>query len=67
VGCRQHLPVQLKVYNDCGREIACLVNENKTAGIYEVEFDITGLERGMYFYQVYTGCFVSERKMIVVE
>lgn len=64
VGTRQHLPVELKVYDDLGNEIAKLVNEEKPAGPHEVVFDVTALKKGIYFYQVFAGSFVSVREMI---
>ena len=44
--------VTLKVYDFLGREIATLVNEEKPAGEYEVEFDGGNLSSGIYFYQI---------------
>src|SRR5690606_24928583 len=41
--------VTLKVYDVLGNEIATLVNEEKPAGIYEVEFDGSMLSSGIYF------------------
>ncbi|MCW8817327.1 MAG: T9SS type A sorting domain-containing protein, partial [Ignavibacteriaceae bacterium] len=56
--------VTLKVYDILGREIATLVNEEKPAGEYEVEFNGTGLPSGIYFYQLKAGDFVATKKMI---
>ena len=48
--------VSLKVYDVLGNEIATLVNEEKPAGSYEVEFQSTvgshQLASGIYFYQL---------------
>ena len=44
--------VQLLVYNVLGKEIATLVNEEKPAGNYEVNFDASKLSSGVYFYQL---------------
>ena len=51
--------VTLKVYDLLGREIVTLVNEEKPAGTYEVEFNnhsglsgIRDLPSGIYFYQL---------------
>jgi hypothetical protein len=44
--------VTLKVYDVLGNEIATLVNEEKPAGIYEVNFNAAGLSSGVYFYQL---------------
>ena len=44
--------VTLKVYNTLGQEVATLVNEEKDAGSYQVEFDGTGFSSGVYFYRM---------------
>ena len=51
-GAKQSQLVTLKVYDVLGNEIATLVNEEKPAGNYEVEFNATGLPSGIYFYQL---------------
>ena len=35
-----------------GNEISTLINEEKTAGSYEVDFNETGLPSGIYFYRL---------------
>src|SRR5574338_1635874 len=52
VGTRLALYVQLKVYDVLGKEVATLVNEEKPAGSYEVEFDASNLASGIYYYQI---------------
>ncbi|MGB5847162.1 MAG: polysaccharide deacetylase family protein [Ignavibacteriaceae bacterium] len=51
--------VSLKVYDILGNEIATLVNEEKTAGTYDVEFSYVlnhrTLPSGVYFYQLRAG------------
>ncbi|MGB5531376.1 MAG: T9SS type A sorting domain-containing protein, partial [Ignavibacteriaceae bacterium] len=59
--------VTLKVYDVLGNEIASLVNEEKPAGEYEVEFDATGLPSGIYFYQLKAGNFVETKKMLLIK
>ncbi len=44
--------VNLKVYDVLGNEIAVLVNEEKSAGIYEIKFDASALSSGVYFYKL---------------
>ncbi|HEX9739479.1 MAG TPA: right-handed parallel beta-helix repeat-containing protein [Ignavibacteriaceae bacterium] len=68
-----HLPggargglVTLKIYDILGNEIAILVNEEKPAGEYEVEFNSVGLTSGVYFYQLKTNNFISTKKMILL-
>jgi hypothetical protein len=70
IGSRQF--VTLKVYDLLGREVATLVNEEKPAGSYEVEFSIVGTSRdlsltsGIYFYRLNAGSFTEVKKMILL-
>jgi hypothetical protein len=50
-----------------GREITTLVNEEKSAGEYEVEFDGSTLTSGIYFYKLQSGSFVETRKMLLIK
>ena len=58
--------VSLKVYDVLGNEVATLVDENKPAGNYEVNFDASGLASGMYLYKIQAGSFVETKKMILL-
>lgn len=65
IGSRQF--VTLKVFDLLGREVATLVNEEKPAGEYEVEFNGAVLPSGIYFYQLKAGQFVETRKMVLLK
>jgi len=56
----------IKVYDVLGSEIVTLVNEEKTAGNYKVEFDATGLPSGVYIYRLIAGSFTNSKKMILL-
>jgi hypothetical protein len=58
--------VSLVVYGILGNEIATLVDEEKSAGNYEVTFDAAGLASGIYFYRIQAGSFVETKKMILL-
>ncbi|HKB87481.1 MAG TPA: NosD domain-containing protein [Ignavibacteriaceae bacterium] len=58
--------VSLKVYNVTGSEIAVLVNEKKSPGEYQINFNGTNLSSGVYIYQLRTENFVQSRKMMLV-
>jgi hypothetical protein len=66
VGARGGL-VTLKVYDIIGNEVVTLVNEEKPAGEYEVEFNGITLPSGIYFYQLKVGTFVETKKMILLK
>lgn len=59
--------VTLKVYNVLGEEVAELVNENKPAGNYSVNFNATELASGMYIYKISAGNFIQTKKMILMK
>jgi hypothetical protein len=70
--------VNLKVYDVLGDEIALLVDEEKPAGTYEVEFSRNLLNQvltsGIYFYQLkavptgrQAGDFIETKKMILIK
>lgn len=58
--------VTLKIYNVLGKEVRILVDEERPAGNYEVEFDATNLPSGIYFYQLKAGDFIQTKKMILL-
>jgi hypothetical protein len=59
--------VTLKVYDVLGSEVTTLVNEEKSVGSYEVDFDATSLPSGIYFFRLQAGPFVETKKMILVK
>ena len=59
--------VTLKVFDLLGCEVATLVNENKSAGKYEVEFNAENLHSGIYFYEFKAGEFIQTKKMILMK
>ncbi len=58
--------VTLKVYDILGREVTTLVNENKSSGIYEIEFNGSELISGVYFYKLTVGNFSQTKKMFLI-
>jgi len=59
--------VSLKIYNVLGKEVATLMNEEKNAGSYEVNFNASVLSSGVYFYKLEAGNFVQTRKMVLMK
>jgi hypothetical protein len=63
--------VTLKVYDVLGNEVATLVNEEKPAGSYEIEFNVAQVSRpelssGIYFYKLQAGSYIATRKMVLL-
>lgn len=57
----------LKVYDILGNKVATLVDENKPAGSYEINFDGSKLTSGLYFYKLQVNQYVSVRKMLIIK
>jgi 5'-nucleotidase len=62
----------LKIYDVLGNEVATLVNEEKPAGTYEVEFNShsdagRNLTSGVYFYQFKAGEYINTKKMVLLK
>ena len=57
----------LKVFDVLGNEVATLVDEYKSAGNYEIEFDASKLSSGIYFYRLTSSEFNQVKKMILVK
>jgi len=67
--------VEIKIFDILGNEIEIIVDEYKSAGIYEVEFNASSLPNGTYFYKLRavdpsTGSgqgFVETKKMLLLK
>ena len=59
--------VTIKAYDVLGSEVVTLVDEEKPAGSYDVNFNGTGLSSGIYFYRLQAGNFIHSKKMILLK
>lgn len=59
--------VNLKIFDLLGKEVATLINENLTAGIYSHKFDFGELNSGVYFYKLQTSKYSDVKKMILIK
>ena len=59
--------VSLKVFDVQGREVKTLINENKPAGRYKVEFDGSNLSSGIYLYTLNADGISETRRMILLK
>ncbi len=60
-------PVTLKVFDLLGRDIATIVSEFKSAGLYQADFDASHLSAGIYFYQLVTRGLIQTKKMLLLK
>lgn len=59
--------VKLTVYDIRGVEVSTIVNGVQNAGVYDIEFDGSGLSSGVYYYKLETNGFVETKKMMLVK
>ncbi len=58
--------VKLKVFDVLGNQITTLVDEQQSAGTYDVQFNAEQLVSGIYFYTLQAGSFIESKKMILL-
>lgn len=64
--------VSLKVYDFTGREIATLIKEYKSPGLYEQKISSNqisdnGISSGVYFYKIEAGSFTDVKRMVLLK
>ncbi len=59
--------VKIVMFDNMGREVKTLVNENLTAGSYESSFDGSRFASGVYFYRMQSGEFSVTKRMMLVK
>lgn len=59
--------VSIRVCDILGKEIETLVNEEKSKGAYEINFDGSDLASGTYFYQIKTENYIETKKMQLIK
>ncbi|MCY7361065.1 MAG: T9SS type A sorting domain-containing protein [Ignavibacteria bacterium] len=64
---RETSNVKLIIYNSSGKEVRVLVNENKSAGSYSVNWNASNFPSGIYYYTIKTGNYSDTKKMILLK
>ena len=59
--------VTLLVYNLLGEKVATLLNEDKEAGFYDVQFNASNFSSGVYIFRLTAGDFVQTKKMTLMK
>jgi photosystem II stability/assembly factor-like uncharacterized protein len=59
--------ISIKIYDVSGKLVKTLIDEQKSAGYYSVNFDASLLSSGLYFYSISSPSFTESKKMIVVK
>ncbi|MCX6121918.1 MAG: FG-GAP-like repeat-containing protein [Ignavibacteriales bacterium] len=59
--------ITIKIFDILGREVATLINEVKSAGIYTTTFNAAKMLSGIYFYRLQAGNFVETKKLVLLK
>lgn len=59
--------IQIKIFDVLGRLIKVLVDEEKPAGNYYINFDGSNLASGVYFYQLITDSKMFTKKLVLLK
>ena len=59
--------VNIKILNAIGEEVTTIINEEKEAGYYQIEFDASSLSSGVYFYRITAGNYNAVKKMLLMK
>ncbi len=62
---KQH--VSIKLYNTLGQQVMTLVDNEHSAGYYNVQLDGSSLGSGIYFYRIISDDFTATRKLLLVK
>lgn len=58
--------VKIKLYDNTGREVRTLLSEFISAGYYTINFNVSDLASGIYFYNINAGEYTATKKMMLV-
>jgi hypothetical protein len=58
--------VKLIIYDVLGQEVAILINEIKSAGLYTVKWNAASMPSGVYFCRLQTDHFVDNKKLVLL-
>jgi hypothetical protein len=59
--------VRITIVDLLGREVRTLLNEQKSAGSYQVSWNASGVPSGVYFYRLQAGSFTETQKLILLK
>ena len=59
--------VTLTIYDDLGRQVQTLVDNEQSAGNYSVDFNASSLPSGAYFYRIQAGTYTQTKKLLLLK
>jgi photosystem II stability/assembly factor-like uncharacterized protein len=63
----REMTVRLVIYDQLGKEVKTLVNQNLKPGKYETQWNAVNNPSGVYFYKLIAGDFIDTKKMILIK
>jgi len=66
-GISKNSLVRIIVYDILGKEVQTLINENKPAGNYILDWNASNYPSGVYFYRIRAGNYIKTMKMILLK
>ncbi len=59
--------VKLLIFDELGKEVTTLVNENLSPGSYEADWNASNVAGGVYYYKLSAGNFTETKKMMLIK
>ncbi len=59
--------VTLSVYNQLGQKVASVIDEEKPAGNYDIDWNASSIASGVYIYEIKAGNFIASKKLIIMK
>ncbi len=59
--------VTLRIFDLMGREVATLVNDERSAGFHTISWDASDIATGIYFYRLEANGFTDVKKMLFLK
>jgi plastocyanin len=59
--------VNITIYNEIGKKVETIVNQNLTEGSYTINYNAGKLSSGIYFYRIKAGEFGETKKMLLIK
>ena len=63
----QETHVNLRIYNILGQEVVTLIDKSMKPGVYNYNFNASGLSSGVYFYSISAGDYKTTKKMLLLK
>ena len=63
----QNAFVSITIYDLLGSVVKTLVNESKSAGSYNINFNASGISSGIYYYTIKANDFIETKKLVLIK